>query len=491
MYLRWLFFLFLNSLVFCVNNELQVIINVNGDSYKNFFQQCIKIKRNPLKNFELKIEDVFAEMGNLSKKELGFLEAEKKSGFKNLVFVGCCNNHKFLQFNESNNSILISPDIHSVTVCFFNNRLFEWLRNISVNKIVIKIGDKEIFTHNVNIKFSEIIRKNFLTGSIDNSIKNLLLTKIDSIIKDFENKQFVNTKMTDFIFLHNNKGVSFSQYLFEVSENIKIFTVQITYFYKIKFNVKYVAEDGFELREQNSNIISYDGDEYFKIPDDMFGESVKFYKNMTVYFYSQDQFKSKVFEKIHVNEYEEMFNCCPNIHLENSSGKLVKTLEDIDDNCTLVIQLSRYSDYVKSYLININVSNYEGYCANKKFNNCVVVLKGDKPFNLEDVKQSLNDYGLNMFKIDKNFIKGFSYDKEVEHDRYNRVQFDSTNFHDSICIYVTLDKKYAIDNRIIIRKGSDSNTDNNKNQQGGLSNPKCCSCCCQSCRNISKTPQGG
>ena len=380
---------------------------------------------------------------------------------------------KYLNFE--NGYIIIPNDIlndlknnstDSITISFISEDNFEKLKSIKISEIVSLVeGVENLGAMGYTIDLTNL-QEGFYKENWNYSIFNYVFHNFQKTIEEWEGElkmKFLNNG-SDFRILQNGNPVNILQCL--KNNNLDNLTLELQFAYQFMFDVEYKSKNkDFEIRNDfaEEDFKNGNGNEYKTLKhSNEVGEECIFYKNLVIIIKKKKDFKETIKEKFKSEDsYRDLdfkINDTFDIDSVNPEDLLGKKNK-------LTVICSEFSEYVKSYVVNLNfaVDNKPAGVYISEFSVCKklgdLIFKNlafpkKEDITAENIKKKLKI-------VDKNLIKDKILMNSGVYGDKKKIKFDQNKFSDGIDIYLNINKKYALENNIIIKKETDTVSSNN------------------------------
>ena len=410
-----------------------------------------------------------------------------------------------------------STSRRSIEISFISKESFEKLKSIKITEIVSLVEGVEKWCRTGYVMDLKNLQEGFYKENWNYSIFNYVFHNFQKTIKEWEGKlkmKFLNDK-SDFKILQDGKEINILQCL--KNNNLDNLTIELQFAYQFMFDVEYKPKnEDFEIRKDFEKEIyeNKNGDEYKTLKDSKeIGEKCNYYKKLCIIIKKKDDFKETIKRKFYSgDEYENL-----NFKINNNDINSIDPISLLDKKNKLTVICSEFSEYVKSYVINLNfavdnkpagiyVSEHSICKELYSMQNKKLAFTKKEDITAENIKKKLKIVDKNLIE-DKILMSSGIYNDE------NKIEFDQNKFFDSMEIYLKINKDYALKNNIIRSKNTEAVSSNNydarvqifkndklpnspknntkiipksstkhiSNYQPNLTTHNCCCSCCANC----------
>ena len=436
----------------------------------NFIKNKIKRKKNLLKEFVLdnQKEDII-------------------NNIKNYIILNACHctyGITYLNFESSN---IIIPDYNLkklkneengennyIVLNFLSEENFKKLKSITIKNLLATVeGETKSFIK-INISITNL-QEGFYKKNWNYSIFNYVFHNFQKKIEELENElkmKFLNDG-SDFRILQNENPVNILHCL----KNNKCgnLSIELQFSYKLIFEVEYKSKNkDFEIRDdfEEEDFKNENGNEYktLKYSHKDFGERCNYYKNLVIIIKKKDDFIGSLKK----NFYSEDSHTDLNFIINNTDINSVDINNLLGKKNNLKVICSEFSEYVKSYVINLRfaVDNITAGIYKSEYSICKQ-LSDLNPKKLAFIKKE--DITAKNIKKKLNIINDNAISDEitieVSENKHNE-NFNLNKFRDGMYICLNINKDYALENNIIVSKEPDKVAENNFNATVNIFNNK-------------------
>ena len=358
---------------------------------------------------------------------------------------------------------------------FLSEENFKKLKSIKITKIFCSVEGVEISSVIGSVMDLTNLQEGFYKKNWNYSIFNYVFHNFQKKIEELENElkmKFLNDG-SDFRILQNGNPVNILHCL--KNGNLDNLTLELQFSYKLIFEVEYKSKNkDFEIRDdfEEEDFKNENGNEYktLKYSHKDFGERCNYYKNLVIIIKKKDDFIGSLKK----NFYSEDSHTDLNFIINNTDINSVDINNLLGKKNNLKVICSEFSEYVKSYVINLRfaVDNITAGIYKSEYSICKQ-LSDLNPKKLAFIKKE--DITAKNIKKKLNIINDNAISDEitieVSENKHNE-NFNLNKFRDGMYICLNINKDYALENNIIVSKEPDKVAENNFNATVNIFNNK-------------------